>query len=84
MLYEITVPEAGFSVKEAVIVEWKKEIGEKVEEGETILVVETDKVVVEIPSLAAGVLIEIRYQKGETAAVGAVLGIIASEGGGLA
>jgi len=80
MLYEIRVPEAGFSVKEAVIVEWKKEIGEKVEEGETILVVETEKVVVEIPSLASGVLIEIRYKKGETAAVGAVLGMIAGEG----
>ncbi|MCJ7595439.1 MAG: 2-oxo acid dehydrogenase subunit E2 [Desulfobacterales bacterium] len=80
MLYEIRVPEAGFSVKEAVIVEWKKEIGEKIEEGETILVVETEKVVVEIPSLTAGVLIEIRYKKGETASVGAVLGMIAGEG----
>lgn len=80
MLYEIRVPEAGFSVKEAVILEWHKKIGEKVEEGETIVTVETDKVTVEIPSLSSGVLVEIRHQKGETVPVGAVLGIIDEEG----
>jgi len=80
MLFEIKVPEAGFGITEAVIVEWNKKIGEKVQEGETVVTVETDKVVVEIPALATGVLVEIRYKKGEPAPVGDVLGIIAEEG----
>jgi pyruvate/2-oxoglutarate dehydrogenase complex dihydrolipoamide acyltransferase (E2) component len=80
MLFEIKVPEAGFGVTEAVILEWKKKIGEKVQEGETLVIVETDKVAVEIPALATGVLIEIRFKKGESAPVGGVLGIIAEQG----
>lgn len=79
MLYEIKVPEAGFSVKEAVIVQWHKKIGQKIQEGEVAVTVETDKVTVEIPTLATGVLVEIRFKKGESAPIGAVLGIIAEE-----
>ena len=50
-----------------------------VEEDKTIVVVETDKVAVEVPALASGILAEIRVQKGEVAAVGEVLGVIADE-----
>ncbi len=78
-MYEIKVPEIGFSVKEATVLEWTKNIGEMVQEDKTIVIVETDKVAVEIPALAAGVLVEIRFKKGEIAPVGAVLGLIAVE-----
>jgi pyruvate/2-oxoglutarate dehydrogenase complex dihydrolipoamide acyltransferase (E2) component len=78
-VYEIKVPEIGFSVKEATVLEWTKNIGEMVQEDKTVVIVETDKVAVEIPALAAGVLTEIRFKKGEIALVGDVLGLIADE-----
>ena len=80
MDYEITVPEAGFSITEGTIVQWHKSVGQRVEEGETVVSVETDKVVVEIPAQCTGVLIEIRYEVGETIPIGSVLGVIRGEG----
>ena len=80
MLYEIKVPEAGFSVTEGTVVQWHKNVGEKVQEGETIVSVETDKVVVEIPARYTGVLIEIKHEVGEIVPTGAVLGMIQAEG----
>jgi pyruvate dehydrogenase E2 component (dihydrolipoamide acetyltransferase) len=80
MLYEIKVPEAGFSITEGTVVQWHKNVGEKVQEGETIVSVETDKVVVEIPAHGTGVLIEIKHEVGETVPVGSVLGVIRGEG----
>ena len=80
MLYEIKVPEAGFSITEGTVVQWHKNVGEKVQEGETIVSVETDKVVVEIPARCTGVLIEIKHEVGETVLIGAVLGMIRAEG----
>jgi pyruvate dehydrogenase E2 component (dihydrolipoamide acetyltransferase) len=80
MLYEIKVPEAGFSVTEGTVVQWHKNVGEKVQEGETIVSVETDKVVVEIPARYTGVLIEIKHEVGEIVPIGAVLGMIQAEG----
>ena len=80
MLYEIKVPEAGFSITEGTVVQWHKNVGERVQEGETIVSVETDKVVVEIPAQCTGVLTEIKHEAGETVPIGSVLGIIRSEG----
>jgi len=77
MEYEIKVPEAGFSITEGTIVQWHKSVGQRVQEGETIVSVETDKIVVEIPAQCNGVLIEIRHEAGETVPIGSVLGIIA-------
>jgi len=80
MIFEIKVPEAGFNVPEAVIAEWVKSVGDPVEAGETVVTVETDKINVEVPAEGSGILRKIFYQVGETAPVGAVLGIIAEEG----
>ena len=77
MEYEIKVPEAGFSITEGTIVQWHKSVGQRVQEGETIVSVETDKIVVEIPAQCNGVLIEIRHEAGETVPIGSILGIIA-------
>ncbi|MGD9290150.1 MAG: dihydrolipoamide acetyltransferase family protein [Desulfobacterales bacterium] len=79
MLHEIKVPETGFGIAEATIVEWFKSIGEEVQEGEPIVSVETEKVNVEIPAPGNGVLSEIRFQVGDVIPVGEVLGIITSE-----
>ena len=80
MEYEIKVPEAGFSITEGTVVEWHKRVGERIQEGEPIVSVETDKVVVEIPAQCTGILIEISHEVGETVPIGSVLGIIREEG----
>ena len=79
MLHEIKVPETGFGIAAATIVEWLKSVGDLVEEGEPIVAVETEKVNVDIPAPGSGILTEIRCQIGEVVPVGKVLGIIAAE-----
>ena len=76
MLHEIKVPEAGFGIAEATIVEWFKNIGDSVQEGDPIVAIETEKVNVEIPAPGSGILTEIRCQVGAVVPVGEVLGII--------
>ncbi len=78
-MYEIRVPEAGFSLPEAVIGHWLKEPGEAVTKGETVVTLETDKLSVDVPAEGNGVLSEIRNGEGETVAVGAVIGVIADD-----
>ncbi|MEC5293107.1 2-oxoglutarate dehydrogenase complex dihydrolipoyllysine-residue succinyltransferase [Aurantimonas sp. C2-5-R2] len=81
MSTEIKVPTLGESVTEATIGQWFKKAGDRVEIDETIAELETDKVTVEVPAPAAGVLEDIAVQEGETVEVGAVLGSI-GEGSG--
>ncbi|HJE51562.1 MAG TPA: 2-oxoglutarate dehydrogenase, E2 component, dihydrolipoamide succinyltransferase, partial [Tessaracoccus flavescens] len=66
----------GESVTEGTISRWLKEVGDTVEADEPLLEVSTDKVDTEIPSPAAGTLLEIRFKEDDTAEVGAVLAII--------
>lgn len=79
MLYTIKVPEAGFGIAEATVVEWFKSVGDAVQEGEPIVAVETEKVNVEIPAPGSGILTEIRCQVGAVVPVGEVLGMISAE-----
>ncbi len=53
-MVKVTLPEMGESVTEGSIVEWRKKVGQWVDEGDTIVDVTTDKVDVEVPSTAAG------------------------------
>jgi len=80
IMYEIKVPEAGFNITEALVAKWLKSLEEKVELGEAVVTVETDKINVEIPAEGSGVLRGIFYQEGETAPVGGVLGVIGEDG----
>ena len=82
-MVEIRVPTLGESVTEATIGRWFKQAGEAVSVDEPIVELETDKVTIEVPAPAAGVLSEIAAKDGETVAVGALLGQIA-EGKGAA
>ena len=59
MIIDIVMPKMGESITEGTILEWKKEIGEFVEMDEILLEIGTDKVDSEIPSPAAGKIIEI-------------------------
>lgn len=78
MLHEIKVPETGFGIAEATILEWFKSIGEEVQEGEPIICIETEKVNVEIPAPGNGILTEIRCQVGDVVPIGDILGIVTS------
>lgn len=74
---DIRVPTLGESVTEATIGKWFKKAGDPVSVDEPLVELETDKVTIEVPSPAAGVLSEIAAKDGETVAVGALLGQIA-------
>jgi 2-oxoglutarate dehydrogenase E2 component (dihydrolipoamide succinyltransferase) len=76
MATEIRVPTLGESVTEATVGKWFKQAGEAVKADEPVVELETDKVTLEVPAPAAGVLSEILVKAGETVAVGALLGAI--------
>ncbi|HEX5280613.1 MAG TPA: 2-oxoglutarate dehydrogenase complex dihydrolipoyllysine-residue succinyltransferase [Micropepsaceae bacterium] len=77
MSIAIKVPAMGESVTEATIARWLKREGEAVRQDEPLVELETDKVNVEVPSPAAGVLEHIEVQQGGTVSVGSVLGQVA-------
>ncbi len=76
MTIEIKVPALGESVTEATVGKWFKNAGDTIKIDEPLVELETDKVTVEVPAPAAGVLGSIRANAGDTIAVGAVLGVI--------
>ena len=82
MLVEIKVPVLAESVPDATLLEWRRKQGERVEKGENLIDLETDKVTLEVVAPAAGVLVEIRLQAGQTALSHDVLAVIdtAAEG----
>ena len=84
MSTEIRVPTLGESVTEATIGQWFKKIGDTVNADEPIVELETDKVTIEVPAPAAGVLEAIAAQPGETVDVGALLGAIGGAGAAVA
>ncbi|MFD1793247.1 2-oxoglutarate dehydrogenase complex dihydrolipoyllysine-residue succinyltransferase [Ochrobactrum teleogrylli] len=80
MATEIRVPTLGESVTEATIGKWFKKVGDAVAIDEPLVELETDKVTVEVPAAAAGVLAEIVAKEGDTVEVNALLGQISGEG----
>jgi pyruvate/2-oxoglutarate dehydrogenase complex dihydrolipoamide acyltransferase (E2) component len=70
---EIQMPQMGESVTEGTVLEWHKQEGEFVEEGETVVEVSTDKVDAEVPAPASGVITKILKGQDETIEVGGVL-----------
>jgi multifunctional 2-oxoglutarate metabolism enzyme len=69
----VTLPEMGESVTEGSIVEWRKKVGDFVAEGDALVDVTTDKVDVEVPATASGVLTQILAKEGDTVAVGSAI-----------
>ncbi|MCE2685712.1 MAG: 2-oxo acid dehydrogenase subunit E2 [Cryomorphaceae bacterium] len=78
---EIRLPKMGESVTEATITNWLKNIGDSVALDEPLVEVATDKVDNELPSEAAGTLIQILFEKDQVAQVGDVIAILSTEGG---
>ena len=79
MSENIIVPVLGESITEATISKWIKNQGEQVKEDEPIVELETDKVNVEVPSPAEGIITKINFKKGDKVEVGALLGTISSK-----
>jgi pyruvate dehydrogenase E2 component (dihydrolipoamide acetyltransferase) len=79
MSTDVTLPALGESVTEGTVTRWLKQVGDTVAVDEPLLEVSTDKVDTEIPSPAAGVLLEIRAQEDDSVEVGAVLGVIGEQ-----
>src|SRR3954453_8905460 len=78
MATEVKLPELGESVTEGTVTRWLKKVGDEVAVDEPLLEVSTDKVDTEIPSPAAGTLLEIKANEDDTVDVGAVLAMIGS------
>ncbi|MGF7008255.1 2-oxoglutarate dehydrogenase complex dihydrolipoyllysine-residue succinyltransferase [Aminobacter sp. BE322] len=81
MATEIRVPTLGESVSEATIGKWFKKVGDVIAADEPLVELETDKVTIEVPAPAAGVLAEQTVKEGETVGVAALLGTIAAGNG---
>ncbi|HTG37811.1 2-oxoglutarate dehydrogenase complex dihydrolipoyllysine-residue succinyltransferase [Sphingomonas sp.] len=84
MATEILVPTLGESITEATLGEWLKQPGDRVEADEPVASLETDKVSVEVPAPAAGVMGAHGVQPGDTVNVGAMIGTIDAGDGGAA
>ena len=76
---QILVPSLGESVTEATVSKWFKQVGESVDSDEPLVELETDKVNIEVPSPLSGILTSIKVKEGDTAEVGALLGIVKDE-----
>ena len=73
MIVDVVMPKMGESINEGTILEWRKEVGEKINLDEILLEIGTDKVDSEIPSSAAGTVIEILAEPNDVKEVGEVI-----------
>jgi 2-oxoglutarate dehydrogenase E2 component (dihydrolipoamide succinyltransferase) len=77
---DVVMPQLGETVAEGKVATWFKAPGDRVEVGENLFEIETDKVTMEVQALTSGVLSEIRVKSGETVPVGAVVAVIGESG----
>ena len=77
---EVKVPQLSESVAEATLLAWHKKVGEPVARDENMIDIETDKVVLELPAPAAGVIVQIIKDNGATVVAGEVIAIIDTDG----
>ena len=79
-LVEMVMPKMGESIMEGTVLKWLKNIGDSIEQDESVLEVATDKVDTEVPAIHAGVLKEILAQEGDVVPVGKPIAIISTGG----
>jgi len=84
MATEIRVPTLGESVTEATVGQWLKKVGDAVKADEPLVELETDKVTLEVPAPAAGVIASIEAKDGSTVGIGALLGSINADASAVA
>lgn len=81
-LYKLTLPKMGESVAEATLTNWLKNIGDRIQEDESVVEVATDKVDSDVPSPVSGVLKEKLFEENQVARIGDVIGVIETDGDG--
>ena len=80
MATKVLVPRLGEGVDEVTVTKWLKQVGDSINEFEPLLEVESDKVTVEVPAPASGVILKIETQEGQSAQVGELLAVIGAVG----
>ncbi len=80
MAVEIIMPKAGMAMEEGTIIQWMKSVGDRIETGEVILEIETDKTAMEVEAETSGCLIGIIHDAGATVPVTQPIGWIGAEG----
>ena len=80
----VVMPQMGESIAEGTIVRWIKKVGDAVDRDEPLFEISTDKVDAEIPSPAAGVVLDISVKEGETVPVNSVVAVIGEAGSAVA
>jgi pyruvate dehydrogenase E2 component (dihydrolipoamide acetyltransferase) len=80
MRIDVTMPNLGYDMEEGKIQSWLKSVGDRVERGEPIAEIETDKTTVEMEAMASGTLVEILCEPGSNAAVGTPIAVLESGG----
>ena len=73
------MPKMGESIQEGTILRWVKNVGDTIERDEVLLEISTDKVDTEVPSPAAGKIVELKFKENDTVEVGAVIAVISSD-----
>src|SRR5680860_512911 len=76
----INMPRLSDTMEEGVVAKWLKKVGDKVEEGDILAEIETDKATMEFESFSEGILLYIGLEEGETAPVDSLLAIIGEKG----
>lgn len=76
----IVMPKLGFDMREAILNDWLKEVGDKVEKGEIVAEIESDKATLELEAQVSGVLLKTLAGPGDIVAVGGNLAIVGEEG----
>nr|WP_297310093.1 dihydrolipoamide acetyltransferase family protein [uncultured Flavobacterium sp.] len=82
--FELKLPKMGESVAEATITNWVKNVGDTVEQDETVVEIATDKVDSEVPSEVSGTIVEVLFSVDDVVQVGQTIAIIETEGGDIA
>ncbi|MBM9833217.1 dihydrolipoyl dehydrogenase, partial [Enterococcus faecalis] len=80
MAFEVIMPKLGVDMQEGEIIEWKKQVGDVVNEGDILLEIMSDKTNMELEAEDSGVLLKIVREAGETVPVTEVIGYIGAEG----
>ena len=80
MATTVSMPQLGETVTEGTILRWAKQVGDTIAEDEVLVEISTDKVDTEVPSPAAGTILEILVNEGDTVSVGTPLVVIGAEG----
>jgi pyruvate dehydrogenase E2 component (dihydrolipoamide acetyltransferase) len=77
MIIEVAMPVLGLTMEQGTIVAWLKDVGDRVDEGETLFMVETDKATSDAPAPASGIVARLLAQEGDAVAVGKVIALLA-------